>query len=143
MRQAAHNSGRLAATPLALLLLLVVAADISAAPLPTVGIGGALRLGFGGALRRAGIPFDYLTTAEQCDPDALRRYDLVLMADLMERYEPWRDDAMLALDSYVMGGGRLLCQPGARLPRAMAGWKIEERWPPGWPPVTEPRSFRL
>ncbi len=125
----------------ALLLVLGLAAA-PAAELPRIAIGGGLRLGFGGILLRAGLPFDYLADREQCDLAVLSRYDLVLMSDLNERWEPWRLDALAALDQYVRQGGRLLTAAGNRLPTAMAGWRIRYHGP-RWPPRTDRREFAL
>lgn len=95
---------------------------------PRAGVGGVIRMGYGGVLLRAGIPFDYLTTAEQCDPKVLARYDVILQAGMAYDRERWRSDAEAALDQYVRAGGKLICEMDVRLPGAMGKWKLDGRW---------------
>ena len=56
---------------------------------PRIGVLGALRMGFGGALTRAGIPFEYVTVPEHQDAKSLARYDLLLVAAMNHGSEPW------------------------------------------------------
>ena len=63
-----------------MLLLGVLVTAAAGAPLPRIGLAGALRLGCGGVLLRAGLPADYLGPREQCDLATLQRYDLVFCA---------------------------------------------------------------
>ena len=98
-----------------------------------MAVVGGLRLGYGGVLLRAGIPFDYLSDHEQCDLDCLRRYDLVLAAGFQRKAETWSADALRALDSYVLGGGHLLCELGSLPPDALGKVKRKHaghKWDP-------------
>lgn len=114
-----------------------------AEPLPVIGVGGGLRLGYGGALRRAGLPFTYLTDREQCELEALQRCDVVLVAGLWTKAEPWSVDSLRTLDSYVRAGGRAICEMGSRPPGALAGLKFEYRGARLPPSAEDPRDFRL
>ncbi|MBI2297442.1 MAG: hypothetical protein HYU66_00575 [Armatimonadetes bacterium] len=115
--------------PLVLACLLVLAPHCGAEPLPRIAVAGALRLGYGGTLLRAGIPFDYLTDHEQCDLGVLRRYDLLLCAcGWMQDADDWTRDSLRALDTYVREGGRLVCELNSLPPDAFRGLKRSTEW---------------
>ena len=123
-----------------LLCAVVAGCGAPAADQPRIGVAGGQRVGFAGVLLRAGLACEYLSDVEQCDVDALRRYDLVLAATLSRRFEPWTPDAAAALEQYVRDGGRALYELGTRLP----GWpltRLDNVWL--WPPMGKHHDFRL
>ena len=105
-----------------LLSLLSAAYGEPAAPphAPRIGVLGALPKGFGGALTRAGIPFEYVTVPEHQDAKALARYDLLLVAAMNHGSEPWLPQSLAALDTYLLDGGRAVLEMGVRPAKALA-----------------------
>ncbi|MBI2299372.1 MAG: hypothetical protein HYU66_10595 [Armatimonadetes bacterium] len=107
-----------------------------------LAVGGGLRIGYGGVLLRAGLPFDYLTAEEQCDPAVLGRFDCVLIAGLLDECEHWAPKARRAFDAYVRGGGHLLCEVGAQ-PEPLLDSVRGPIASNVYPPVHEGQAFRL
>lgn len=127
----------------ALWLLLLCSLPVVAGP-PSIAVAGGFRMGYSGILKRAGIAFDFLSPTEQCDLAVLQRYELVLCggAWFEQAKADWSADAKRALDRYVLGGGRLLCEYSAELPDALGEVRDE---PFGWRDLTEEsgQSFAL
>ena len=96
-------------------LLLLLALPVIAKP-PIVGLVGGHRVGYGGVLLRAGIPYRYLDIRESCDAGELAKYDVILAANVWKKTEVWADDSVRAVDTYVDRGGKALCSMGF-LPR--------------------------
>ncbi|MCC7491922.1 MAG: hypothetical protein IT204_06225 [Fimbriimonadaceae bacterium] len=118
---------------------LLVCLPVAAEPLPRLGVGGVLRMGLGGVLLRAGLPFDYLSAAEQGDPTVLRRYDAVLQAPIWSDEEGYQTAANRALDQYLRQGGQVYAALQSFPPAALAGLSFSSHstgHPPscsGWP----------
>ncbi len=94
----------------------LLASPANPTELPRLAIAGELRMGLGGILLRAGLPFDYLTADEQTKPAVLAGYDLIVAAAL-EESDDFGPEALRAMDSYLREGGHLFCELGwERLP---------------------------
>lgn len=134
---------------LAIGLLCLLTSDAAAEPGPRVAVGGTLRMGLGGVLLRAGIPFDYLTDREQADPGVLQRYDVVLQAAMFSDDLGLREPTCRALDAYVQQGGHLWSAQQCRPPQALAGltsFSQPTQHPPpcsGWAFQLEPGTHPL
>jgi len=127
---------------LALGLVWLVAASAGAEPLPRIGVGGILRMGLGGVLVRAGLPFDYLTADEQADAAVLARYDVILQAAMFSDDLGLREPTCRALDEFVRQGGRLWSAQQCLPRQALAGLSFFEH-STGHPPPCTGWPFRL
>jgi len=92
----------------ALLLLSTLAA---AAP-TRIGLVGGHRVGYGGVLLRAGLNYRYLDIRESCEVGELAAYDVILCSNVWSKTEPWAEDSMQAVQSYVEQGGHALLSMG-------------------------------
>jgi len=95
--------------PLSALLLLCALA--AGAP-PRIGLVGGHRVGYGGVLLRAGLPYRYLDIRESCDLAALREYDVLLASNVWSKTEPWADDSIQAVETWLHEGGQALLSMG-------------------------------
>jgi len=123
-------------------LACLAATSAAAEPLPRIGVGGILRMGLGGVLLRAGIPFDDLTDREQADPAALQRYDVILQAAMFSDDLGLLQPTCRALDEFVNQGGRLWSAQQCRPPQALAGLHSFEQGT-GHPPPCRGWAFQF
>ena len=125
-----------------LLLALIIPCAALADTLPRIAVGGTLRMGFGGVLLRAGLPFTYLTDREQADPAALAQYDVILQAAMFSDDQGLRGPTCAALDSFVKQGGMLWTAQQCLPPQALAGLTYSQQ-ATGHPPPCTGWPFRL
>lgn len=124
---------------LSALLFLVTLAP--AAPV-RIGLVGGHRVGYGGVLLRAGLPYRYLDIRESCDLHELQQYDVILASNVWSKTEPWADDAMQAVDTYLHEGGHALLAMGF-VPRGALPLKGRKYHGGPKPPTESGLSFAL